>query len=80
MKDRRSRPDQWQVLLQDHHEGYISWPEYLTNQAQAGAEPECAGRGRIGCGSSGQRTTGRTGALRPLRTKDARPVQRPPLS
>jgi excisionase family DNA binding protein len=32
MKDKRSRPDQWQVLLQDHHEGYIAWPEYLTNQ------------------------------------------------
>jgi len=32
VKDRRSRPDQWQVLLQDHHEGYITWPEYLTNQ------------------------------------------------
>jgi excisionase family DNA binding protein len=32
MKDKRSRPDQWQVLLQDHHEGYITWMEYLTNQ------------------------------------------------
>ena len=32
VKDRRSKPDQWQVLLQDHHEGYITWPEYLTNQ------------------------------------------------
>jgi DNA invertase Pin-like site-specific DNA recombinase len=44
----------------------------------ARAEPECAGRGRIGCGSSGQRSAGRTGALRPMWTKDARPVQRPP--
>ena len=27
-----AKPDQWQVLLQDHHEGYITWQEYLTNQ------------------------------------------------
>ena len=32
VKERQWRPDQWQVLLQDHHEGYITWPEYLTNQ------------------------------------------------
>ena len=25
-------PDQWPVCLQDHHEGYISWQEYLTNR------------------------------------------------
>src|SRR5512135_1608763 len=23
-----------EVLLQDHHEGYITWPEYLRNQQQ----------------------------------------------
>lgn len=32
VKQRERRPDQWQVLLQDHHEGYITWPEYLANQ------------------------------------------------
>jgi excisionase family DNA binding protein len=32
VKQRQQRPDQWQVLLQDHHEGYITWMEYLTNQ------------------------------------------------
>jgi excisionase family DNA binding protein len=32
VKQREQRPDQWQVLLQDHHEGYIMWAEYLTNQ------------------------------------------------
>ena len=46
----------------------------------AGAKSERAGRGRIGGSSSRQRSTGRAGALRPLRTKDARPVQRPPQS
>jgi excisionase family DNA binding protein len=32
VKQRQQRPDQWQVLLQDHHEGYITWMEYLANQ------------------------------------------------
>jgi len=25
--------DQWEVLIKDHHEGYISWEEYQGNQA-----------------------------------------------
>lgn len=25
--------DEWQVLIKDHHEGYISWEEYLHNTA-----------------------------------------------
>jgi len=25
-------PDQWHALLKDHHEGYISWEQYETNQ------------------------------------------------
>jgi DNA invertase Pin-like site-specific DNA recombinase len=28
--------DQWQVLIKDHHEGYISWEDYLANQARIG--------------------------------------------
>jgi excisionase family DNA binding protein len=32
VKQREQQPDQWQVLLQDHHEGYITWTEYLANQ------------------------------------------------
>jgi excisionase family DNA binding protein len=31
-KERRPRPEQWEVLLLDHHAGYITWPEYLENQ------------------------------------------------
>src|SRR5512135_375073 len=34
VKEKRCLPDQWQVLLPDHHEGYITWPEYLSNQQQ----------------------------------------------
>ena len=30
----RSKPrDEWQVLILDHHEGYISWAEFESNQA-----------------------------------------------
>ena len=29
--------DQWQVLIEDHHEGFITWPEYLANQDKIGA-------------------------------------------
>ena len=34
---RRMLPqDQWQVLITGHHEGYISWEDYLANQARIG--------------------------------------------
>lgn len=26
--------DQWRIVLHDHHEGYIPWAEYLSNQRQ----------------------------------------------
>lgn len=57
--------DQWQVLIRDHHPGYLSWEEYLANQAKlaanrthAGARPAREGhalcQGIIGCGSCGR--------------------------
>jgi DNA invertase Pin-like site-specific DNA recombinase len=55
--------DQWQVLIHDHHEGYISWQDYLAaearmtaNQSSAGARPPregtalCQGIIYCGCG------------------------------
>jgi excisionase family DNA binding protein len=33
-KERRPRPEQWEVLILDHHEGYITWSDYLKNQEQ----------------------------------------------
>lgn len=27
-------PEEWEVLLKDHHEGYISWADYERNQVQ----------------------------------------------
>ncbi len=31
VKQRRAHPEEWDVLLQDHHEAFITWPEYLQN-------------------------------------------------
>ena len=60
----RSLPrDQWQVLIRDHHQGYLSWRDYLAiqakmaaNQTSAGARPAregtalCQGIIYCGCG------------------------------
>jgi excisionase family DNA binding protein len=68
---------EWPVLIQDHHEGYLSWAEFLANEAKlaanrtnAGARPPREGsalcQGIITCGSCGK----------PMRTSyhtDARP-------
>jgi DNA invertase Pin-like site-specific DNA recombinase len=62
--------DQWQVLIHDHHEGYLTWTDYLANEAKlaanhtnTGARPPREGtalcQGIITCGSCGRpmRTT-----------------------
>ncbi|MDR2374432.1 MAG: recombinase family protein [Bifidobacteriaceae bacterium] len=60
----RPRPE-WEVLIQDHHPGYITWEEYLANEARlaannssAGARPPKDGQalcqGIIMCGSCGR--------------------------
>ena len=57
--------DQWQVPIRDHHPGYLSWADYLANQAKiatnhthAGARPAREGHARrqgiIGCGGCGR--------------------------
>jgi excisionase family DNA binding protein len=57
--------DQWQVLIRDHHPSYLSWEDYLHNQAKiaanrthTGARPAREGhalcQGIIGCGSCGR--------------------------
>jgi excisionase family DNA binding protein len=69
---------EWPVLIKDHHEGYITWADYLANEARlaanrtnAGARPPREGsalcQGIIFCGSCGK----------PMRTSyhtDARPA------
>jgi DNA invertase Pin-like site-specific DNA recombinase len=57
--------EQWQVLLHDHHEGYISWEQFLTieaklatNRTNAGARPPREGcalcQGIVFCGACGR--------------------------
>ena len=57
--------DQWTALLKQHHQGYISWADYLANEAKlaanrtnAGARPPREGsalcQGIISCGSCGK--------------------------
>src|SRR5512140_620489 len=56
---------EWPVLIKDHHEGYITWTDYLANEAKlaanhtaAGARPPREGcalcQGIIYCGSCGK--------------------------
>ncbi len=56
---------EWPVLIKDHHEGYITWADYLGNEARlaanrtsAGARPPREGfalcQGIITCGSCGK--------------------------
>ena len=43
-------PDQWEVMLKDHHEGYIDWAHFERNQRQLAANAY----GRIGGVKSGR--------------------------
>ena len=58
--------EKWPVVIYDHHKAYVSWDDYLANQArlsanltQAGARPPREGhalcQGIIYCGSCGHR-------------------------
>jgi DNA invertase Pin-like site-specific DNA recombinase len=57
--------DQWEALIRDHHPGYISWEDYLANEAKlaanrtnAGARPPREGtalcQGIVFCGACGR--------------------------
>ncbi|WP_404386337.1 recombinase family protein [Caenispirillum salinarum] len=43
-------PEEWEVLIRDHHEGYIDWMEYERNQALLAANAY----GRVGGQKSGR--------------------------
>jgi DNA invertase Pin-like site-specific DNA recombinase len=48
---RRALPrDQWQVLIENHHKGFISWDTYLANQDRIGANTR-PGRHEPGTGA-----------------------------
>ena len=34
---RRLAPEEWQVFIEDHHQGYIDWETYQANQARIGS-------------------------------------------
>ena len=73
----RAAPDQWQVLIHDHHPGYISWEQYLANEARlaanrtnAGARPPRGGRRAV---SGHHRSAASCGRRCPPATPDAHP-------
>ena len=59
--------EEWEVLLKDHHEGYIDWAEFERNQKQLAVNAY----GKVGRREVGARRTGAAGwaaILWPLRT------------
>jgi hypothetical protein len=71
----RRTQDAWEVLIRDHHEGYISWEEYERNRQTIGGN---AHEGRDGQGICAQRgrTSGWPPAVRPLRAQTQSAAQR----
>jgi excisionase family DNA binding protein len=84
-KWRVSRPEDWEVLIQGHHEGYVSWSEYLkdletlaNNQNRRGEAvrgPARRGRGLLAglvrCGHCGKKMQVRYGGGRSGRASAA---------
>lgn len=75
IKERLAAPEDWQVLIQDHHEGFITWSEYQSNletlrhnRNQLGAAVRGAARdgkgllaGLVRCGVCGKKMRVRYG-------------------
>ena len=75
IKERHAEPEDWQVLIRDHHEAFISWSEYRSNletlrhnRNQLGATVRGAARdgkgllaGLVRCGSCGKKMRVRYG-------------------
>jgi excisionase family DNA binding protein len=53
-KEKRPRPEQWAVLILDHHEGYIVWPEYLKNQERLAQNRNALGEAVPGAARGGK--------------------------
>src|SRR5271157_2879424 len=71
-KRRHARPEDWEVLLQGHHEAFISWAEYLKNQETLMHNRNQLGETVRGAGRKG--ASGRSAPLRPLRKENAGPL------
>ena len=39
----RREPDEWDVLIVEHHEGYVSWSEFERNQRLIADNANCRG-------------------------------------
>jgi hypothetical protein len=50
----RKAIDQWNVLLRDHHAGYITWQEYLANQTMIAENAHVQRRTRRKSASGGR--------------------------
>ena len=75
VKQRNAAPEEWAVLIQEHHEAFITWPEYLQNletlmhnRNQLGAAVRGAARdgkgllaGLVRCGRCGKKMQVRYG-------------------
>jgi DNA invertase Pin-like site-specific DNA recombinase len=46
-------PDDWEVLIRDHHAGYISWEEYEHNQKQVESNAAMSGKMTRGAAKTG---------------------------
>lgn len=53
-RERRPRPEQWDVLIPDHHPGYITWPEYLKNQERLAQNRNALGEVVSGAARAGK--------------------------
>jgi hypothetical protein len=72
---RSSRPiEQWKVLILNHHKGYITWEEYLSNRRMQ--EENLARRGSETSSGAGTGVFVRSAALWSLRPHDAGGLQR----
>ena len=61
-----SRSSEWEVMLKDHHEGYIDWAEFERNQKQLAANAY-GKAGGAKSGRGGRALAGRAAHLRTLR-------------
>jgi hypothetical protein len=60
---RRLAREEWTVLIEDHHEGYVTWQEFLATEAKLAANTTSRGaregtalcQGIIVCGTCGGR-------------------------
>ena len=72
---------EWPVLIKDHHDGYITWADYLANEAQAGRQPHqrrrpAAAGGHARCARGSSSAAGAAADARQLPPHG----QRPPTS